>query len=433
MKKILFLLLLLPVWACAQETVKVQDLDPATDPDYNDILYFEEDGVAKNITRALLLDDLSDSVVVNRDSIAAHNNRLLLLEVLSDSSWTSITVDTITEYTADHGVLIEGVTIENGDLYGDADFYLYSGVTQAIQLGGTNALSYLNWNPSADLGSTLGSPYSNWTAVYTPSITTRTFSDASGRALFINPGSSSSTSSAHIGGTLHLGGGAQTALSGGANGGGVFIYGGSSVSGSRGTINFGDGTSFGSLASNDTAANVVGYNPATGLLTFSALAEISGSVVGDSVTTLWAAVFEDTTALSDVAPIFTDTIPLFVFGGGGANAGDTSVFTTSTIYGSFYNGESDTLVITEMNAILQGTTPSVAIDIMWNTTFSSGGATHLNTTPPTVTNTSTFFSDVSFNNEKIPPGVRVWCKTTVVTTRPTYMEVTLLGHKINGN
>lgn len=159
--------------------------------------------------------------------------------------------------------------------------------------------------------------------------------------------------------------------------------------------------------------------------------------LADAIDILETAVLEDTTSLEEVARIFTDTIPLFVFGGGGANVGDTASFTTSTIYGSFYNGGSDTLVITEINVGIQGTVPIVEIDIMWNTTLSAGSATHLLTADfpinTTALGTSVFYTEDSFDEDKIPPGVRVWCKTPVLTARPTYMEVTMLGHIINGN
>jgi len=139
---------------------------------------------------------------------------------------------------------------------------------------------------------------------------------------------------------------------------------------------------------------------------------------------------EEFVALADSADIgldvwmLADTIIIGAF-----SAVDT--FNTSFIYGSFYNGGSDTLVITEMRSVLQGTTPSVAVDIEWHATFASGSATGLNTTPPTITSITTGDSDTSFDNSQIPPGVFVWIKTPTVTTEPTFMSVTLLGYRLN--
>jgi len=104
---------------------------------------------------------------------------------------------------------------------------------------------------------------------------------------------------------------------------------------------------------------------------------------------------------------------------------------TTDFYGSFYNSGSDSLVITEMTSVLQGTSPSVTVDIQWHETFNSGSATHLNSTPPTITSTTTGDSDVSFDNAIIPPGVWVWMKTPTVTTPATYISVSISGHRQN--
>ena len=62
MRNLLFLLLFIPVWSFGQTDTKVQDLTPATNPDADDIMYFEEDGVAKNISRSLFLKATIDSL-----------------------------------------------------------------------------------------------------------------------------------------------------------------------------------------------------------------------------------------------------------------------------------------------------------------------------------------------------------------------------------
>ena len=51
-----------------------------------------------------------------------------------------------------------------------------------------------------------------------------------------------------------------------------------------------------------------------------------------------------------------------VFGGGSGASADTAVFTTSAIYGSFYN-ESDTLYVQSMRGVLQGSSPSVTYKV----------------------------------------------------------------------
>ena len=147
----------------------------------------------------------------------------------------------------------------------------------------------------------------------------------------------------------------------------------------------------------------------------------------DSLTLEVDTLTNNTVQLADEAVMLVDVKPLFVFGAGGGNAGDTTAFTTSTIYGAFYNSSADTLVVTNLRAVLAGTSPSVTLDVMWHATLSSGSAVHLNTSLPTITSTTTGDEDTSFANTKIPPGVWVWATTPTVTTKPTFMVATLSG------
>lgn len=132
----------------------------------------------------------------------------------------------------------------------------------------------------------------------------------------------------------------------------------------------------------------------------------------------------------DTARFVRDTSALFVFGGGGGNSGDTATFNTSTIYGAFFNSLSDTLNITRMQIGLQGTSPNVTVRVYWNDSLNvTAGATPLTTSGTAATNTTTGTSVTTFLNTKIPPNVWVWCVTSGVTTKPTFMSVTLIGYK----
>lgn len=117
----------------------------------------------------------------------------------------------------------------------------------------------------------------------------------------------------------------------------------------------------------------------------------------------------------------------FVFGAGGGNSTDTAAFSTSTIYGSFYNNGTDTLIVAAIQCIARGTNGSLTTDIMWSDTLGTALApTHLLSTPPTVLSSAAAGTTIStFTNTKIPPGKRVWMKTPTITTKPTYLEVTL--------
>jgi hypothetical protein len=129
--------------------------------------------------------------------------------------------------------------------------------------------------------------------------------------------------------------------------------------------------------------------------------------------------------------LILDTVPLAVFGAGSGAAGDTAAFSTSALYGSFYNAGSDTLIITQMRAGVLGTSPSITTEVYWNDSLNviGGGATLLVTGGTSVTGTIGATNVTSFTNNKIPPNVWVFVRTSAVATKPTYFTLTLLGYK----
>jgi len=150
---------------------------------------------------------------------------------------------------------------------------------------------------------------------------------------------------------------------------------------------------------------------------------------------------EDILTESDLRKFSSDTTTLFVFGAGSGGAeADTALFTTSNIYGSFYNAGSDTLVVTSLRAVMiAGTTPSgtdtLSIHVYWNDTINvtGGGSVKLNTDPLGINSTTTGTVDASFNNSLIPPNVWLFCKSPGVTTgrKPKALIVNLSGYKRN--
>ena len=125
-----------------------------------------------------------------------------------------------------------------------------------------------------------------------------------------------------------------------------------------------------------------------------------------------------------------DTVPLAVFGAGSGAAGDTLAFSTSALYGSFYNAGSDTLIITQMRAGVLGTSPNITTEVYWNDSLNiTAGATILVSGGTSVTGTIGATNVTSFTNNKIPPNVWVFVRTSAVATKPTYFTLTLLGYK----
>jgi len=107
--------------------------------------------------------------------------------------------------------------------------------------------------------------------------------------------------------------------------------------------------------------------------------------------------------------IRSSIFPIATFGGGSGAAGDTTIFTTDAIYGSFYNAGTDSIVVTSIDTVQRS--GSVTTTVYYNTSINTSGAT-------TVTAGST-----------IPPARHVWVQTTAITTKPTYYSVTLNGYR----
>lgn len=167
----------------------------------------------------------------------------------------------------------------------------------------------------------------------------------------------------------------------------------------------------------------------TGLVTAGTNVTVTGAGTGPSPYVV---------GLSGIIPIANggtgystyDTTALASFGGGSGAAGDTAVFSTSAIYGSFFNSGYDTLYITRIQVGLQGTSPSVAVKVWYNDSLNvTAGGTALVTAGNTCTDIYTGTSITTFDNYKIPPGVWVWVATPTVTTKPTYFTLTLIGYK----
>lgn len=127
----------------------------------------------------------------------------------------------------------------------------------------------------------------------------------------------------------------------------------------------------------------------------------------------------------------TSSFPVATFGAGSGAAGDTSAFSTTALYGSFYlNAGADTIIITGYTGVVQGTSASVTPTIWFNDSLNvTAGGTRVVNSPAAVTSTTTGNTVTSLDNTKIPPGNFVWVTTGTVTTKPTYFNLTLIGYR----
>lgn len=123
--------------------------------------------------------------------------------------------------------------------------------------------------------------------------------------------------------------------------------------------------------------------------------------------------------------------PVATFGAGSGAAGDTTAFSTSAIYGSFYlNTGADTIVVTGYTAVVQGTSASITPTIYFNDSLNvTAGATKIVNSPSAVTSTTTGNTVTALDNTKIAPGNFVWVSSGTVTTKPTYFNLTLIGYR----
>lgn len=134
MVKTLFFSLFLLGSVVYGQDVKVTALPVATSPDQDDVLYFIQDGISTQIAKSTLFRETSDSVADNTAAIAAIN-------VTQDSSWTSITVDTISEKTTDAGVVFtDNIIIPDGDsiIFTNNDWAIHSNSGPGSRLRFTN-------------------------------------------------------------------------------------------------------------------------------------------------------------------------------------------------------------------------------------------------------------------------------------------------------
>jgi len=133
---------------------------------------------------------------------------------------------------------------------------------------------------------------------------------------------------------------------------------------------------------------------------------------------------------------------MMTFGKGGGDAGDTTAFTTTGIYGSVYWGgplsfHVDTMIV----SIVHGAgLDTLDLQISWDDNLLDATPTNLNTVALPIgryggTNLALTSGqiDATFDNAVIPPGKIVYCTTPYVPAaalkrKPTYLSVSLIGH-----
>lgn len=125
-----------------------------------------------------------------------------------------------------------------------------------------------------------------------------------------------------------------------------------------------------------------------------------------------------------------DTLLVYAGSWGRNTAVDTAYFRPTYYYPSMYVDGSDTIVVTKIIGVAQGSSPSVALKMQFDVNDHDGTPTSLNTSALTVTSTTAGNSTTTINNPKIPPGVWLWPELTAVTTQPQYLSINVFGYRI---
>jgi len=125
--------------------------------------------------------------------------------------------------------------------------------------------------------------------------------------------------------------------------------------------------------------------------------------------------------------------PIFVFGLGSGHVSDTALFNNGRIAGAFRNNTNNTLQVTELRGVLvEGTgTETIAVQVSWSTNMLGTTRTNLNTSPLTITSTTTGTVDTTFDNNGIPAGAWVWCTLSGASAnnKPSMLILQLTGYK----
>jgi hypothetical protein len=124
----------------------------------------------------------------------------------------------------------------------------------------------------------------------------------------------------------------------------------------------------------------------------------------------------DTITMSDVTLLLTDTVPSFIFGAGGAAAGDSVLFAKNEHGFGMFNNYKDTLYIVNFDNIHFSSGDSLRFNVYWGngmTLVATDSAFHA------VTGCGTYQNLLTPDHRDIPPGNDVWIqlKADQITAR----------------
>ena len=178
----------------------------------------------------------------------------------------------------------------------------------------------------------------------------------------------------------------------------------------------------------DVSNNLTFEDAVTGNKSLAELAS-GGSDLGDTITTLWEAVMEDTVPIGDVVRLLADSTLLWSW-----DFTDSAQFHNDRWMTKFFHAGPDTLAIEGVRAGCEGSAPNFSWNICYNDSIGfTADYTKLWTTELVVTGTDATTVgevDVSPNNPSIPSDNWVFLYLNNLTAKPSYgCSFNVYGHE----
>lgn len=125
-----------------------------------------------------------------------------------------------------------------------------------------------------------------------------------------------------------------------------------------------------------------------------------------------------------------DTVVLYSTSLGRNIITDTAYFRPTYEYPALYVDGTDTLYVTKIIGVVQGSSPSVALKMVFDVNHLDGTPTEINSSALTITSTTAGTSTTTIANPKVPPGVWMWPDVTAVATQPYMLTLNVFGYRI---
>lgn len=150
---------------------------------------------------------------------------------------------------------------------------------------------------------------------------------------------------------------------------------------------------------------------------------VDGAVVGG-----------DTVTMGEIAPIHSDTVPVFVFGYGTGRATDTLDCWDGAEIGAWLTGPTDSTSFVKFSGVVTAGegTPTVTVQFFYDANLNDGTPTAI-TAATAFTSTTSGTEITSFSNQTVPPDMWIWGEITTVSEGNKPVKLRITAHKYTRN